>query len=245
MRRWGDYDALRGATMYGIGIIGKEEQHMNLMQFRPSIAIFKTIIAAGVALGATSPVLALDFLGDLIDSAKCAGASDVEACKAKSKAEYEAHAARKRGEQPSQASDSQHAADSSSDAKQPTGSEKQMCWTEKWGVAIDVDTAYARALQFIHYLTEDERKRASDGLTWTNPHFRHAATPGSRYDMADEVNWPPLNGSRGGGWSELKLLRDGANKTRVETKYCAIPVFSTPAWRTHLRSGMEAALAGG
>lgn len=209
---------------------------MNLMHSRLGVALGKVIIVAGVALGATSPAFALDFLGDLIDSAKCAGASDVEACKAKSKAEYERHAAAKRGEAsaPSQ--------EDASVANDSGGAGSLPCWSDKWVVSVDVDTAFARAMGFIRYLTFDERRLKNPVL---DGGFRYSATPGSRYDMADDLPWPALNGRKGGGWSELKLVRDGAQKTRVETKYCSIPALSTPAWRAHLRSGMESALAGG
>jgi hypothetical protein len=85
----------------------------------------------------------------------------------------------------------------------------------------DVDTVYARMMKRWNFLTNEQtqllmKQRGPMFLVETN--YRHRATPGATYQMAQSVSSIP--GSSRDLWLDMTLAKDGPNATELEVKYC-------------------------
>lgn len=152
-----------------------------------------------------SPVSALDFLDDMIYSVKCAGASDVPACKAKAKQDYEDYARKKRNGEIVVADDA--------DPEQRNTGYKERCEQTNASGPANVDVAYNRAMNKYRFQTPEQHAKVKFAL----PGFNHARVPGVRYDIATAISYP--------GYKNVKLHVDlvlekrGAGSS-VRVEYC-------------------------
>lgn len=85
----------------------------------------------------------------------------------------------------------------------------------------DVDTVYARVMKRWNFLTIEQtdllmKQRGVMFLVETN--YRHRATPGATYQMAQSVSSVP--GSTRDLWLDMTLAKDGPNATELDVKYC-------------------------
>jgi hypothetical protein len=88
----------------------------------------------------------------------------------------------------------------------------------------DVDTVYARVMKRWKFTTNEQmqitlRNRA-DFMVESN--YRHRATPGSTYDMAQSVRYDRDAGDMRWLWLDMTLTKDGAKATEVDVRYCAL-----------------------
>lgn len=105
-----------------------------------------------------------------------------------------------------------------------TGSEttqQDICKSANILATTDVDTAYAKAMSTFHFRTWEQRKKDSDrSLGFVDEGFKHDATPGAFYHMADYASAVGQNGKTYYTWMDMQLAREGRNKTAVTTRYC-------------------------
>lgn len=99
-------------------------------------------------------------------------------------------------------------------------SQEPVCKTSKIISSSDVDTAYARAMRSYQFRTWEQRKKDAERLGAIDSGFKHDATPGAYYHLADYVTIIGTSGQQYISFMNLELAREGATKTAVSAKYC-------------------------
>lgn len=172
------------------------------------------VIVLSFLLGSSSAAMAVDFLDNMIWSAKCSGSSNPEQCKESAKREYEDM--RKR----------QAAGGNVTPGSKGTvvASNRRTCRNLSKHGDVDVDVAYARAMKKFGFMTENQRREIQNGMLQDD--FRHEVVPGARYVLADLVG---LNSFE--FWSRVELSKAPQGKTDLDARYC-VPE-GTPAKTTN------------
>lgn len=118
---------------------------------------------------------------------------------------------------------------------------EEVCKSANIVALTDVDTAYARAMRAFHFRTWEQRKKDAERLGAIDRGFKHDATPGAFYDMADWVGVAGDNGKQYYTWMKMQLAREGVSKTLVTTKYC-VPGNHPSATDPQLQATMDKAI---
>lgn len=158
-----------------------------------------------LGLFASTPLLAANLLDDMIDSVKCAGANDVEACKTKSRKDWEDYQKQKQA-----------------GGGATNGTTPEKCVSVSAVGPANIDAAYAEILDRIAFKTleqkNDQLKRNRHVVK--DDEYRHRAIPGQLYDMCDTVAFVTADGQRISVFAaaKLKILKTG--ETSVEARHC-------------------------
>jgi hypothetical protein len=162
-------------------------------------------------------------LDDTIYSMKCLGADDKEACKAKARQDFEDYQRQKQ-------------AGGASAATIGTTAPAEKCQSVSAKGAVDVDTAYARAISTFHFQTHEEKTHYGQRPrlhTMLDDGYKHVRTPGAIYQLWDQINlyWPARNKTvYFYGGTTLQKDRSGAMMT---ARYCLqtiVAEYSDPAF---------------
>lgn len=162
-----------------------------------AVLLFGSIVA--------TPAMAFGFLDDMIYSAKCAAADDVEVCKAQARQKFEDYTRNKNA--------ATGTITSSSIEKQDNDSVER-CETVKASGPVDIDTVYIRAMRTYHFTALGDRHSV-----YIHSSYKHIQNPGISYDLLDFVKIPgyPNNPS---AVANLLLYKSESGGTDIEVKYC-------------------------
>lgn len=158
----------------------------------------------------TTPAMAFEFLDDMIYSAKCAAADDVPACKAQAKQNFENYQQKKTGKVIGSGANSPEA--STGD----THNYRERCEEASAIGAVDVDTAYNRAMNKYRFQTPEQQARVKHAL----PGFNHARVPGVRYDISTTIDFPGYSKEARGNVDLTLAKADSGTGTSMKVRFC-------------------------
>jgi hypothetical protein len=106
-------------------------------------------------------------------------------------------------------------------AREPVPEKEEICQKFEFSAALDVDTAYARAMRAFGFRTVEERKQAAkmQSYGYIDQGFKHAAQPGAFYRMSDyaQVQLPERRQS---SWMNMEIWKDSGNRSGVKGDVC-------------------------
>lgn len=164
---------------------------------------------AAACLALAGPASAQNFLDDMIYSVKCAGADDKDACKAKAKQDFDDYQRRKQQGTGAAAADAAPAQD-------------EKCRTVSASGPVDVDTAYARAVDTFGFQPLEEKTHHGQYKVVVDQGYKHVRTPGALYDLWDHLRlaWP-ARGKTVTFYGSARLMKNGSGSL-VKARYCLL-----------------------
>jgi hypothetical protein len=114
---------------------------------------------------------------------------------------------------------------------------KDLCDQFQFSAALDIDTAYARAMRNFGFRTLEERKRAAEqnSIGMMDQNFRHTAQPGAMYRMTD-YNTVDAGKIKYRTWTSMELWKEAAQSTAIRVSFCALRTDGTDATKAAIKS---------